>query len=104
MKLFTSILIVFCLAGPGAVLAAGDVESGSAKAAVCKGCHGPEGVSVNPLWPNLAGQHEAYLVKQIAAFREGSRTDATMQPFVGNLSDEDIQDLAAFYASRKACN
>ena len=103
MKYLTSVLIAFCFLAGNASWAAGDIEQGSAKAAVCKGCHGPEGVSINPLWPNLAGQHQAYLVKQITAFRDGTRTDATMQPFVGTLTDADIQDLAAFYASRSGC-
>ena len=79
---------------------AGDAEAGKAKSATCAGCHGPTGVSVNPLWPNLAGQKEAYLVKQIKAFRDGVRTDPTMAPMVAPLTDTDIEDLAAFFASQ----
>ena len=63
---------------------------GATKAALCAACHGSKGVSTNPLWPSLAGQQEAYLVKQIKAFRDGERTDASMQPFVANLSDQDV--------------
>jgi len=79
---------------------AGDAAAGKAKAATCAACHGPTGISGNPLWPNLAGQKEAYLVKQIKAFKDGVRTDPTMAPMVAALSDTDIDDLSAFYASQ----
>ena len=79
---------------------AGDAEAGKAKSATCAACHGPTGVSVNPLWPNLAGQKEAYLVKQIKAFRDGVRSDPTMAPMVAPLTDTDIDDLAAYYAAQ----
>lgn len=81
----------------------GDVERGRTKAALCAACHGVAGVSVNPLWPSLAGQQEQYLVKQIKAFRDGEREEITMQPFVANLSDQDVADLAAFYAALSPC-
>jgi cytochrome c553 len=87
----------------GAAYADGNAEAGAGKSAVCAGCHGPDGISVNPLWPNLAGQHAEYLDKQIKAFRDGSRVEPTMQPFVATLNDADAADLAAFFASRKAC-
>lgn len=81
----------------------GDPQAGKAKAVLCAACHGPDGVSVNPLWPSLAGQHELYLAKQIRLFRDGEREEITMQPFVQNLSDQDIEDLAAYYASLSPC-
>ena len=80
---------------------AGDVEAGKAKAAVCAACHGPAGISANPMWPNLAGQKEAYLVKQIKAFKSGDRKDPSMAPMVAGLTDADIENLAAYYASLK---
>ena len=64
-------------------------------------CHGPAGISVSPLWPNLAGQKEAYLVKQIKAFKAGERKDPSMAPMVAGLTDADIDNLAAYYASLK---
>jgi len=82
-------------------LLAGDIEAGKAKSAVCAACHGPAGISPADIWPNLAGQKEAYLAKQIKAFRDGERTDPTMAPMVANLTDEDIADLAAYYSSLK---
>lgn len=84
-------------------LAAGDAEAGKAKTATCVACHGPAGVSANPLWPNLAGQKDQYLIKQIKAFRDGEREDPMMAPMVKPLSDQDIEDLAAYY-SQLSCN
>ena len=78
---------------------AADIEAGKAKSAVCAACHGGEGISPTPVWPNLAGQKEQYLAAQITAFRDGTRQNAQMAPMVANLSDEDIANLAAFYAS-----
>lgn len=80
---------------------AGDIEAGKAKSAVCAACHGPAGISVSPLWPNLAGQKEAYLVKQIKAFKNGERKDPSMAPMVAGLSDTDIENIAAYYSSLK---
>ena len=81
----------------------GDAAAGKAKAAVCAACHGPAGVSVNPAWPSLAGQQPVYLAKQIRLFRDGERVEPTMQPFVQNLTDQDVDDIAAYYASLSPC-
>ncbi|NIR62015.1 MAG: cytochrome c [Gammaproteobacteria bacterium] len=83
----------------GAVQAAGDPEAGKQKAATCAGCHGPKGVSNNPEWPNLAGQKEQYLIKQVKAFRDGERSNNLMSPMAKGLSDQDIENLAAYYSS-----
>ena len=91
------------LAWPRDAVAVGNAQAGAAKAAVCAACHGQNGISGNPLWPNLAGQQQAYLVNQIKAFRDGERSDVSMQPFVANLTDQDIEDLAAHYASLSPC-
>ena len=79
---------------------AGDADAGRSKSATCAACHGPTGTSTNPLWPNLAGQKEAYLAKQIQAFRDGGRSDPSMTAMVAALSDEDVADLAAFFAAQ----
>lgn len=73
-----------------------------AKATTCVGCHGADGNSVVPNFPKLAGQHASYLEKQMKDFRDGFRKDATMAPFAKGLSDEEIKELAEFYASQKA--
>ena len=62
-------------------------------------CHGANGISPNDIWPNLAGQKEGYLAKQLKAFRDGQRKDPMMAPMVAALSDADIADLAAYFAS-----
>lgn len=78
-----------------------DVEAGKAKAVVCAACHGINGIATNPMWPNLAGQNEIYLLKQIKNFRDGVRKDPSMAPMVAGLSDEDAANLAAYFASLK---
>ena len=78
---------------------AGDPAAGKAKSATCAGCHGPGGISMNDLWPNLAGQKEGYLVAQLKAFRAGERQNPMMSPMAAPLSDDDIADLAAYFAS-----
>ncbi|WLQ17258.1 cytochrome c [Hahella aquimaris] len=80
---------------------AGDATAGKAKAATCAGCHGAEGVSGNGLWPNLAGQKEGYLVKQMKDFRDGKRNDPMMSSMAKPLSDDDIANLAAYYSQLK---
>ncbi len=92
---------VFSLAGGlTQAQAAGDAAAGKAKSASCAGCHGADGNSANPEWPNLAGQGHAYLVKQLHDFKGGKRENATMAPMAAPLTDEDMQDLAAYFASQ----
>jgi cytochrome c553 len=99
MKKMTIVLLTSVLLGASlGVQAGGDAAAGKAKAATCAGCHGTKGISNNPLWPNLAGQKDGYLVKQIKAFRDGDRQDPMMSPMVKGLSDSDIANLAAFYS------
>ena len=81
---------------------AGDIDAGKKKSATCAACHGAEGISINPVWPNLAGQGEDYLISQLHSFKNGDRANAQMSPMATNLSDDDINDLAAFFSSRKA--
>ena len=83
-------------------LIAADSEAGKAKSALCAGCHGADGNSPNALWPILAGQHASYLVKQMKNFKSAERTDPIMQGMVAALSEADMQDIAAYFASQKA--
>ena len=85
----------------GTSLAAGDVAAGKEKSASCAACHGADGNSVNPEWPKLAGQHAGYLVKQLAYFQDGERVNETMKGMASNLSEQDREDLAAYYSSQK---
>ena len=96
-------LITFLLAVTGlasATAMAGDAAAGKSKSAACIGCHGMTGVSNNPLWPNLAGQHADYLVKQMKDFKSGARKDPNMNALASALSEADMADIAAFFASQ----
>ena len=99
MKQLLCILLIAVCAVPGSDVLAGDAAAGQAKSGTCAGCHGAAGISKNPMWPNLAGQQQGYLVKQLKAFRDGSRSDPMMTPMAKPLSDEDIANLAAWYNS-----
>ena len=100
-KLLIASLSGLLLVTANIATAAGDAAAGKAKAAACAGCHGAAGVSANPMWPNLAGQKEAYLAKQLKAFRDGTRKDPVMAPMAKPLSDADVANLAAYFASLK---
>ena len=78
---------------------AGDAAAGKSKSATCAACHGANGISPNEMWPNLAGQKAGYLVAQMKAFRDGQRANPMMAPMAAPLSDDDIANLAAYYAS-----
>ncbi len=79
---------------------AGNAEAGKAKSVVCAACHGADGNSAIGEYPKLAGQHANYLVTTLKAYRDGSRVNAIMQGMAAPLSDEDIADLAAYYADQ----
>lgn len=83
------------------VESSGQVARGKEKAAVCSACHGEAGISPAPNWPNLAGQYESYLAHSIGQYRSGARKDPVMMGQATNLSDQDIADLAAFYAAQQ---
>lgn len=98
MQKWMTALAAFALLSTPA-LADGKAEAGKAKSAVCAACHGSEGVSSLEIYPNLAGQKEAYLASQLQQFREGKRENPIMEPMARPLSDDDIADLAAYYAN-----
>lgn len=81
---------------------AGDATAGKTKAAVCAACHAADGNSTNPEWPKLAGQHESYIIKQLQNFKANERANALMSPQAAVLSDQDMQDLAAYFSSQEA--
>ncbi|HEJ7302962.1 c-type cytochrome [Serratia marcescens] len=85
-------------------LAAGDAAAGQAKAAACAACHGAQGKVTVQMYPNLAGQNAMYLQHALQAYKKGERNGGqaeVMKAYVSGLSDDDIADLAAFYASLK---
>ena len=83
----------------GEAQAAGDPIAGKKKSAVCQICHGIDGQSKLPEAPNLSGQVELYLVNALTAYKTGARKNDMMSLIVPNLSDEDLLDLAAYYAN-----
>jgi len=101
MKKLLMIASLATLAALGVAQAAGDAEAGKAKAAMCAACHGPDGNSPAPNFPKIAGQHAEYIAKQLQEFKSGARQDATMAGMTAALSEQDMADLAAFYASQK---
>jgi len=99
-------LLVAAIAGASLVVsaaagAAGDAAAGKSKSVVCAACHGADGNSSNPMWPSLAGQHAPYMVKQLKDFKSGARKDPVMAPMAKPLSDQDMENLAAYFASLK---
>src|SRR3954454_9154067 len=93
--LFTSVFLI----ADGSDCTAGDLKVGRAKALMCQACHGLDGLSKTPDAPNIAGQIEPYLVAQLQAFRSGARKNDAMSVVAPSLSDNDIDDLAAYFSS-----
>jgi cytochrome c553 len=96
-----AIAIGACLVNVSAAQAqAGDAKAGRAKAeSICAVCHGVDGLAKIQEAPNLAGQSESYLTEQIAAFKSGERKNEMMSVVVQDLSDADIENLAAYYSA-----
>jgi cytochrome c553 len=101
-SMVTSLVVglLACSVAGAAAPGEGSVEKGQSKSAPCVACHGPTGNSPNGMWPNLAGQHPLYIVRQLQAFKSGVRNDPTMMAMAAPLSDEDMQDLAAYYSAQ----
>lgn len=100
MKFSIQILILLSVVAGQSLFAAGDPEAGKNKATPCVACHGVDGNSTNPMWPKLAQQGVPYMVAQLKLFRDGIRQDPLMSPQAANLTDQDIDDLAAYYAGQ----
>jgi len=98
-KVLVSLLLTLGITG--LAHAAGDAAAGQGKVAVCGACHGADGNSPAPNFPKLAGQGERYLLKQLHDIKSGSRTVVEMTGMLDNLSDQDLEDVAAFFASQK---
>ncbi|WP_455920985.1 c-type cytochrome [Pseudomonas putida] len=98
-KIIVSLLLTVGITG--LAHAAGDPAAGQAKAAVCGACHGPDGNSMAPNFPKLAGQGERYLNKQLHDIKSGKRQVPEMTGLLTNLSDQDLADLAAYFNSQK---
>lgn len=97
-KTWIRALVLTSLAYLPIAASAGNPEAGAQKALVCGACHGMDGNSINPEWPNLAGQHESYIVRQLQLFKQGIRNNVIMMPNAMLLTDEDMADLAAYFS------
>ena len=100
-KIKNSVLTIVLAAGAllSQPILAADIAAGKSKSVACGACHGTNGISMIPMYPNLAGQKEQYLVLQLKAFRDGERKNMVMAPMSSGLSDTDIANLSAYYAS-----
>lgn len=96
------IALIALLSFSGLAQAQGNVDAGKTKSATCAACHGDDGNSPSNLYPKLAGQHATYLEKQLQQFKNGERANPIMMGMAAILSEEDMQDLAAYYASQTA--
>jgi len=87
-------------AAQAAIAVTGDAEAGAQKAAVCGACHGMNGNSINPEWPNLASQHAGYIASQLQLFKDGVRNNVIMAPNAMLLGEQDMADLAAYFSQQ----
>ncbi len=102
MKYFVCTILVLLFNANLANAEEGDAIAGKSKSKFCQGCHGEDGNSINPLCPNLSGQNQNYLEKQILDFQAGRRVDSIMTGISqGLISDQDAKDIAAYFSSRK---
>lgn len=94
--------LVAGLLGANGALKAADLQAGREKAAqACASCHGPEGKqAVAPNYPILAGQYRDYLLHSLKAYKSGARDNAVMRGMVSGLTEQDMENLAAWFASR----
>lgn len=97
LKHVAALAALACIAAPAF---AGNIEAGKQKSAPCAACHGADGNSAVPDFPRLAGQQPDYLVKAMKDYKSGARKNAIMAPQAANLSDQDMADLAAYFASQ----
>ena len=98
-KIILGVVYAALVAGSGAHAA--DSVAGKQKAKTCAACHGPEGNSLTPDFPRLAGQHYDYLVKALTDYKSGARKNPIMEPQAKNLSQRDIADIAAYFSEQK---
>ena len=100
MKTYPVVAALIILVGAQAAALAADPQAGKDKAQTCAACHGADGNSINPEWPNLAGQHASYINKQLADFKAGEmRADPVMAGQVAALTPEDMANLGAYFAT-----
>jgi len=100
MKFFLQVAASLMAVISLSVAAQGDPAAGQAKAAICAACHGTDGNSMLAQWPKLAGQHAAYLTRQTNLIKQGARPVPEMVGIIAAVSEQDIEDVSAFFASQ----
>jgi cytochrome c553 len=101
MQVMKTVVLALAILAAAAPAQAGDAAAGKVKAGQCKTCHGIDGIAKIPIAPHIAGENEIYLETQLKAFRSGKREHEIMNVVAKGLSNADIVDLAAWYASIK---
>lgn len=101
MQRISAIIVSALLAAAAtSAQAAGNPAAGKDKSEACAACHGPKGNTSNSMYPKLAGQHESYLLRALQDYKSGARDNAVMAGQVSGLSEQDMEDLAAYFASQ----
>lgn len=100
VKAALPLVLLATLTAAGTTIAGGDAAAGKEKAAVCASCHGVDGNATISANPRLAGQYESYLYHSLKGYKSGERKNPVMSGMVAGLSDQDMRDLAAWYASQ----
>lgn len=93
--------LIVCVGLTPMANAGGDIEAGRAKSTTCAACHGELGQATAPEYPDLAGQYQSYLEHALKSYRSGARKNPIMAGLVNGLTDQDIADLAAYYAAQE---
>lgn len=99
LRLALSALATVAFASPVFAAGKGNIEAGKQKSTACQACHGADGNSIDPMYPRIAGQYADYLAHSLHAYKDGTRKNMIMAGFATTLSDQDIADLAAYYAA-----
>ena len=100
IAVLTALMLSVSTAANADSMVNGSFEAGEANAIVCGACHGPNGNSVNPAWPSIAGQHAPYILKQLQAFKSGARSNVLMTGQAMMLSDENMENLSVYYEAQ----
>ena len=100
-RVLTVVTILAAALASNVALAEGSIAAGKEKSKTCAACHGATGDSTNPMFPKLAGQYSDYIVQALKEYKSGARTNPIMKGMVGTLSEQDMEDLAAYFSSQK---
>jgi cytochrome c553 len=102
-KLGLGLVTAVAIGAMASTVHAGDAAAGKQKIGTCMACHGANGKATAPIYPNLAGQSEQYLVSALKAYKSGDRNNPIMKPMAATLSDTDVENVAAYYSSQDPC-